>query len=271
MPKIRANGIEIYYELHGPEGAEVLVLSNGVLMNTAGWVHQVPVLSRHYRLLLYDCRGMWQSDHPPGPYSMELHADDLAALLEALGIARAHIGGISYGAEISMAFGLKYPEKTRSLILSSAVSQVEPQLRSFIEGWAAAARARDPELLYRVVSPLSFSEAWLGANRRLLEASRQRYKLLDFEAFLELLDSFLRLNLTGELQKIAAPALVLVGEQDILKPRRYSELIARAIPNAEFFVVPNAGHALCWEAPDAFNTLVLGFLAKQRGLKKEAV
>ena len=106
MPRARANNIELYYELHGPEDANVLVLSNGVLMSTASWAFQTSVLSQQYRLLLYDCRGMWQSDHPPGPYSMALHADDLAALLDALGIKRAHIGGTSYGAEVSMVFAL---------------------------------------------------------------------------------------------------------------------------------------------------------------------
>ena len=123
MPRIEANGIQIYYELHGPEDAEVVVLSNGVLMSTASWAFQTPVLAKHYRVLLYDCRGMWQSQHPPGPYSMELHADDLAALLDAMGIERAHIAGISYGGELSLAFALKYPGRTRSLIVSSAVSQ----------------------------------------------------------------------------------------------------------------------------------------------------
>src|SRR5512136_3074629 len=111
MPKIKANGIELYYELHGPETAPVLALSNGILMSTASWAFQTPIFSKHYRLLLYDCRGQGQSDHPAGPYSMELHADDLAALLDALGIARAHIGGISYGAEISVVFALRHPER----------------------------------------------------------------------------------------------------------------------------------------------------------------
>ena len=73
VPKIEANGIQIYYELSGPEDGEVLVLSNGVLMSTASWAFQTPVLSARHRLLLYDCRGMWQSEHPPGPYSMDLH------------------------------------------------------------------------------------------------------------------------------------------------------------------------------------------------------
>jgi 3-oxoadipate enol-lactonase len=262
MPKIQANGIEIYYELHGPEGAEVLVLSNGVLMSTASWAYQVPVLARQYRVLLYDCRGMWQSAHPPGPYSMELHADDLAALLDGLGIERAHIAGISYGGELSLAFAHKYPGRTCSLVVSSAVSQVDPLLAGWMASWLAATRARDPELLFAATAPLNFSEAWIAANPAALAAARQRYATLDMDAFLELLLGFSRLNLTGVLHEITAPALVIVGEEDLLKPRKYAEIIAREIPGAELAVVPHAGHAVCWEQPGLFNTLILGFLAK---------
>src|SRR5512146_884136 len=110
MPKIHVNGIDLYYELYGPPDGDVLVLSNGILMSTTSWGLQKADLSRHNRLLLYDCRGMWNSDHPRGPYTMELHADDLAALLDALEIPQAHIVGISYGAEVSMTFALKYPQ-----------------------------------------------------------------------------------------------------------------------------------------------------------------
>ena len=141
MPRLLVNGVEIYYELHGPEEAEVLVLSNGVLMSTASWGLQTPVLAMHYRVLLYDCRGMWRSEHPQGPYTMELHAEDLAALLDALEIQAAHIAGISYGAEVSMAFALKYPERVLSLFLASGVSESDAVLRGFIQTWAAAAQA----------------------------------------------------------------------------------------------------------------------------------
>jgi len=262
MPKIKANGIELYYELHGPPEAAVLVLSNGILMSTASWAFQTPVLSKHLRLLLYDCRGMWQSEHPPGPYSMEQHADDLAALLDALHIEQAHIGGISYGAELSMEFALKYPQRTQSLILSSAVSHVEPLLAAHIASWVAAARARDPETLFNVTYPLNFSEAWIAANPKALQAARERYRTLDSAAFLELLLSFLALNITGRLHEIAAPTLVMVGEDDLLKPLKYAEIIAREIRGAELAVVPHAGHAVSWEQPGVFNTLLLGFVAK---------
>ena len=265
MPTIEANGIRLYYEQHGweNESADVLVLSNGILMSSASWAYQTPVLSKRYRLLLYDCRGQWQSDHPSGPYSMELHADDLAALLNVLGVERAHIGGISYGAELSLVFARKYPHKTRSLIVASAVSQVDPVLNGLMGGWIAATRARDPQLLYQVVYPLTFSDAWIAANQPALDAALARYATLDFDALLELLLSFSQLNETAELHHIAAPTLVIASELDILKPRRYAEIIAREIPQAELAVVPNAGHAACWEQPVLFNALLLGFLALQ--------
>ena len=172
MPTIQANGIQLYYEQHGWDNpGDVLVLSNGILMSTASWAYQTPVLSRHCRLLLYDCRGMWQSEHPPGPYSMEQHADDLAGLLDGLGVERAHIGGISYGAEVSMVFALRYPERTRSLILSSAVSQVDPLLRGMMDGWISAVRAKDADMLFEVTLPVNFSERWIAANPAALQAA----------------------------------------------------------------------------------------------------
>jgi 3-oxoadipate enol-lactonase len=266
MPTIHANGIDIYYEQHGwDKPGDVLVLSNGILMSTASWACQTPMLSRHCRLLLYDCRGMWQSEHPSGPYNMAQHADDLAALLDALGVERAHIGGVSYGAEISMVFALRYPQRTRSLILASAVSQVDPLLRAMMDGWISAARARDPELLFQVTLPVNFSERWIAANPAALEAARERYRQLDMDAFLELLLSFAQLDITADLQRIRAPALVLVGEDDILKPRRYAEIIARELPNSELAIIPHAGHAVLWEQAAVFNSLILGFLAKQSG------
>lgn len=265
MPTIQANGIQLYFEQHGWDNpGDVLVLSNGILMSTASWAYQTPVLSRHCRLLLYDCRGMWQSEHPPGPYTMEQHADDLAALLQVLGVETAHIGGISYGAEVSMVFALRYPERTRSLILSSAVSQVDPLLRGMMDGWISAVRAKDADMLFEVTLPVNFSERWIAANPAALQAARQRYRNLDMDAFLELLLSFSQLDITADLHRIGAPALVMVGEEDILKPRKYAEIIAAQIPNSEFVVIPHAGHAVLWEQASVFNSLILGFVAIQK-------
>ncbi len=268
MPKVEVNGIQLYYELHGPKEAEVLVLSNGIIMSTAGWVFQTRELSKHYRLLLYDCRGMWQSDHPPGPYSMEQHADDLAGLLDALGIEKAHIGGISYGGEISMTFALRYPERTLSLIVADSVSYVDQWLRTIVEGWIAIARAKDPKAFFCATVPWNFSPRFIQEHPDLMAQALERYALLDYDAFIRLCECFLRLDLTEKLKDITAPTCVMVGEHDLLKGRRYAEEIARRIPGAELYIIPGAGHATCWENFEVFNAIVLGFLARHRQTKQ---
>ena len=90
---------------------------------------------------------------------------------------------------------------------------------------------------------------------------RDRYTQLDMDAVVTLTDCFDHLNMTKELHNITTRTMVLVGEEDILKPRKYSEIIAREIPGAELVVVPGAGHAICLEKPVIFNALLLGFLA----------
>ncbi len=79
----------------------------------------------------------------------------------------------------------------------------------------------------------------------------------------ELCQAFLKLDITGELHRVAAPTLLMVGEADNLKPRAYADIIAREMPHAAYAIIPGAGHAVCWEAPLAFNSLVLGFLEQQ--------
>jgi 3-oxoadipate enol-lactonase len=271
VPRIKVNGVELYYELHGPEDGDVLVLSNGILMSTGSWAYQKEALSRHNRLLLYDCRGMWNSEHPSGPYSMELHADDLATLLDALEIGQAHIGGISYGAEVSMVFALRFPQRVQSLILASSVSHSEEVLRGMIGSWRKAVIARSADQFFQNTYWQNFSAEWIRANQAVLQATAQRYLTLDYEAVLELIDCFSRLDIKERLAEIKAPTLVMVGEDDILKPRPYSEFIASRIANAELVIVPHAGHALCLEKPEVFNTLVLGFLAKHRQQKLAGV
>lgn len=262
MPFQEVNCINLYYELHGPENADVIVLSNGIFMATGSWGYQVAELKRHFRVLVYDCRGMWQSDHPTGPYSMDMHVEDLAGLLTALGIEKAHIGGISYGGEISMLFALKYPERTRSLIVSSSVSQIDPLLFAMGTVWASALRNNDPDMLFESSLPLNFSDGWLVANTHLLDATRKRYHQMDLKSSEQLMMAFAQINFTSELKNITVPTLVLVGELDILKPRKYAEIIAHEIPGAELVILPNGGHAICMEQPAAFNSALLGFVLK---------
>lgn len=264
MAEIKVNGVNLYYEMHGPEEGDVVVLSNGIMMSTASWAFQTEALSKHFRVLLYDCRGMWRSERPTGPYNMEEHADDLAALLEALQIKQAHIGGISYGSEISMAFAIKYPSMTKSLIVIDGVSQIDPLLRAQTLPWLMAAERNDPEWLMRTSVHLNFSESWIAEHQAYIEASIVRYAELDMVALAELMKAFYALDITDKLSAISSPTLVIVGEEDLIKGRHYSQIIVDKIKNAEYVVIPGSGHALCLDKPDTLNTLLIGFVQKHQ-------
>lgn len=263
MPRAAVNGIQIYYELHGSADAPVLVLNNGILMSAAvSWARQTPDFARHYRVLQYDCRGQGQSDHPEAPYSMEQHADDLAALLDVVGVARAHVAGISYGGEVAQAFALRHPDRVRSLVLADTVSEVGPELRVVMQAWLAAARSGDADAFFDVTVPWNFSPRFIAANGPLLAEARRRYRELDLPAVGRLCGAFGGVDFTARLTGIAAPTCVIVAADDILKGPAYARTIASRIPHAELHVIADAGHAVCWERPAEFNTIVLGFLAK---------
>ena len=264
MPVIPVNGVNLYYEWHGPDSAPVLVLNNGILMNAAAsWRPQTAAFSAAFRVLQYDCRGQGQSDHPGGPCSMDMHADDLAALLAALHVDRAHVLGISYGGEVAQAFALKYPAQVRSLILADTVSEIGPELRLIVEGWKAAALSGDADLVFLVSVPWNFSPRFIAAHPDMLAAARVRFRDIDLPALARLSDAFAGVNFTARLHTIACPTCVLVGDEDLIKGPRYAQIIHRAIAGSELHVIPGAGHATCWEDPARFNAIVLEFLSRQ--------
>lgn len=264
MPKVEVNGIHLYYELHGSRNNPSLVLNNGILMNAAtSWVFQTKTLAQHYHLLLYDCRGQGQSDHPQQPYSMELHADDLAALLTELEIDASHIAGISYGGEIAQAFALKYPQRVHSLILADTVSEVTPELRFTVESWLDMARQNDPSGFFHTTVTWNFSPEFIRNNPGVLEDAQKRYAYLDLPAVARLCECFLQVDFTARLKEIEAPVCILVGEYDRLKGREFAEILHREFASSELHILYGAGHASCWERPQEFNSILLGFLAKQ--------
>jgi pimeloyl-ACP methyl ester carboxylesterase len=263
MAKIKNQTIDLYYELHGPKDAPVLVLNNGIIMNAAAsWVFQTKAFANHYRILQYDCRGQGQSDHPDQPYSMEMHADDLAELLNFLQIASAHIAGISYGGEVAQAFALKYPDKTLSLLLMDTVSEVREPLRMVIQSWVDTLKKGDPLAFFNVTVPWNFSPEFIANNTALLDGAKLRYAQLDFPAVIRLCEAFFAVNFTADLENIKVPTCILTGELDLIKGIEYARILKNAIPHAELHILEGAGHASCWERPEAFNSVVLGFLAK---------
>lgn len=263
MPIAQVREVTLHYEPHRWEwDADVLALVNGFLMSTAGWANQVGPLSLWYRLLLHDCREMWWTEHPLGSYSLEVNADDLVGLLDHLEVERAHLVGISYGAEVSLTCALRHPDRVVSLAVPSVVARPGPILLAQIKAWIAAAEREELELLWSLVYAASFSRHWVEAHPGEREAGARRYAGLDFRAAVELFRAFLRFHVADGLGRVGVPTIILVGEEDILKAPAYAAALAWAIPGVQFMMVPGAGHDLCLERLGEFNTAILGFLAQ---------
>lgn len=196
---------------------------------------------------------------------MAQHADDLACLLTGLSVPRAHILGISYGGEVAQAFALACPERVATLVLADTASEVGPELRLIVEGWRAAALSGDADLFYLVTAPWSFSAPCIASHGALLEAARQRYRSLDLPAVARLCDAFLGVHFTPRLGDIRVPTCVVVGGLDLLKGPRYASILHAGIRGSVLHVLPGAGHAATWEAPDRFNAVVLDFLVSHGG------
>ena len=262
MPQVRVNGVNLYYEFHGPEDGELLILNNGVFMNTASWLFQLPELSKRYRVLTYDMRGQGKSDHPESEYSLELHGEDLAALMDALKVGKAHMVGTSYGGELNLVMGIRYPERCHSLTIITSVSHSDPLLAAMIGRWVLAAKMGDGPLFFRLIYADVYSENFLVGRPDLIPMAEQRYAQLDLPAAARLCESFARFNVTADLGKIKAPTCIASAELDMLKPRKYGKIMHQAIAGSEFHLIPGAGHVAVLEKAAEVNTIILGFLAK---------
>lgn len=262
MPHLRVNGVDLYFEFHGPEEGELLILNNGVFMNTASWAFQLPDLAKRYRVLTYDMRGQGQSSHPEGDYSLDLHADDLVALMDGLRLDKAHMVGTSYGGELNLLMGLRHPERCRTLVIIASVSHSDPLLAAMIERWRLAAKLGSGPQFFRLIYADTYSEEFLVQRPDLIPMAEQRYASLDLPAAVRLLESFQRFDVTADLGRIQVPTCIASAELDILKPRKYGEIMHQAIAGSEFHLIPGAGHVAVLERAAEVNTIILGFLAK---------
>jgi pimeloyl-ACP methyl ester carboxylesterase len=251
VPVIERDGVPIHYEVHGPEHAPPILLSHGYGATCRMWDGQVAAFADRYRLVLWDMRGHGQSGDPADPalYSHALTVADMAAVLDACGIERAIVGGLSLGGVMSLAFHLAYPDRVRALMLfDTGPGFRNPEAR---RQWneRAEARARDLEEKGLPAS-VGGAETRLGRHRSaqgLAGAARGMLTMTDG-------------SLIGSLPQIAVPTLVLIGADD----RHFlaaADYMAAKIPGAQKAVIPNAGHAANLDQPEAFNRAVAAFLA----------
>jgi pimeloyl-ACP methyl ester carboxylesterase len=270
-PRIAAvNGTRLVYDEAG-EGPPV-VLVHGFTLDRRMWDDQMTAFAAHHRVVRYDLRGFGASAPPVAgaPYT---HADDLQALLEHLGIERAAIVGLSLGGWVAHEFALTYPESLSALVL------VDSALRGYSWGPETAATI---DAIYALGADGRLDEAkagWLAdplfacAGRAPEASARIAEMIADYSCW-HLLQHDPHPPLVPpaneRLHEIGAPTLIVVGEEDLPDFHAIADRLAGEIPDARKTVLPAAGHMANMDAPEAFNRVVLDFLAAESARKPAA-
>jgi len=160
--KIKIGELQVAYRLEGPAGRPVVLMSNSLMSNLSMWDPTLSALTHRFQVLRYDTRGHGQTSVTPGPYSIELLAEDAIGLMDALGIQEAHVMGLSMGGMIAQQIGARYPDRTLSLLLCNTASEMPP--RSLWEERLAIARSQG-------IAALAESTIPVGSRHHLLSAA----------------------------------------------------------------------------------------------------
>ncbi len=273
MPFVRAtDGIRLHYSITGRRSGPAVLLIQGLGADKHGWALQRLALARGYRTIALDNRGAGRSDKPYGAYTIEQMADDAVSVLDHAGAATAHVVGASMGGAIAQLVAIKYPERLRSVTLACTSCTNSQWRRELLGSWAEIAMERGmaamtSEAARWMIGPRSFRRfapavGLLGP----LAFSRQPHAFASqVAAILGVDDDLSELGeghdeLGEHLAGVIVPALVLVGNQDILTPRGDSEELAEWIPTAELVVISGAAHGFMVEHATTFNRVLLGFL-----------
>ncbi|HEV8643545.1 MAG TPA: alpha/beta fold hydrolase [Methylomirabilota bacterium] len=264
MPKIRVNGIEMHYEEAG-EG-EVLVLIMGFGGDHRAWGFQTRAFAEAYRVIAFDNRGAGQTDAPDHPYTTRMMADDTVGLMEALGVERAHVVGVSMGGMIAQELALNHPRRVRSLHLGCTLARPDAYLKALTAAWREVRTHLGREAALRTIGLWLFAPATYNERPELVEMILQNALAnphpQSLTGFLRQGEAVAAHDTLDRLPAIRCPTLVSVGEEDILVPPRFSRELAARIPGATRRTLPGAAHGYFWERPEAFNALCLEFLAR---------
>ncbi len=262
MPYTKSDGVKLYWNEHGA-GPPVLLIM-GLSFTHEMWYRVLPALTSRCRVILFDNRGMGLSEVPTGPYTIRQMARDAAAVLDAAGLAAAHVIGASMGGMIAQELALTYPARVLSLLLAcTSHGALLARWPRFVRPrgikWGEAER-RERELalaplLYAPSTPLDRIHEDLDIQCR----SNWTYK-----GFLNQFSGILLWSSYRRLPAIRVPTLVVHGDCDRLIPHQNGRVVASRIPGAQFRLIPDAGHILTTDQPEACTRLMVEFVRQIR-------
>lgn len=265
MPKVKAKNITMNYDQQGT--GEPLILIPYLSADHACYAFQVAEYAKHFTCISLDLRGTGETDKPEGAYSTELLADDVAAFMQAAGIQKAHISGLSLGAATGMWLAAKYPDRVQSLSLHSGWPKTDLFLKTVVEGWQVVANALQsvPETVILAAFTWCFTPELYAARPDYIQS------LADFvrsrpaqpvAAFIQQSNAVIGHDAEAQLGRITAPTQITFGYSDLLTSTRFADRMVGRIRDSELVIFEGCAHAPIYEKVDEFNQKTVGFLQR---------
>jgi 3-oxoadipate enol-lactonase len=267
MPKIRANGLTMNYDKQG-SGAP-LVLIPFLAADHACYAFQVPEYAKYFTCISLDLRGTGETDKPGGTYTTEQLADDVAAFMQAMGIEKAHVAGLSLGAAVGMWVGAKYPGMVESLSLHSGWPKTDAFIVALIESWQIVAKAVGvPEMTIRAQFPWCLTPELYATRPDYLDSLAAFVRSRPVQAVADFMlqsNAVITHDVDAQLGRITAPALITFGRHDMATSTRFADRLTSTIRNSELIVFEESAHAPLYEEVETFNRKTLAFLQRHAG------
>lgn len=268
MPRLRTNGVELYYERAGR--GEPLLLVPGLLFSGESWRDQLDSLSSGYDCIAVDLRGQHRSEAPTDPAGYDLwnQAEDIHGLITELGIGPVHYAGLSMGGMIGMRLALAHPEDLRDMVLlDTSAEGEEPEKAERYAAMRHVMRKGELEAVLPALPVVFFADAYLVEHPEKVEAWFDSLRSGDPEGFAlasQLVDA--RDDISARLGEIRVPTLVIHGTEDVPIPIQRAEALAAAIPGARLELVEGAGHQSNMDHPLEVTTLLQEWLRSRRAV-----
>ena len=258
-----AEAAGLYYELHGAEDAPALILSSGLGGSASYWAPNLPALAARFRVLVYDHRGTGRSDRAlPDEVTVDDFADDMLALMDAVGWARAHIVGHAAGGVAGLALALKAPDRLDRLVVVNGWAKADPHFLRCFEARLNLLRGSGVEAFLRAQPIFLFPAGWISAHTAEMDAELP-HQIAGFPGAATMekrIAALAAFDVTGRLAGLGEQVCVLVSEDDMLVPSAAGERLRDELSGAHLVAMPRGGHACNVTDPDTFNRLVLDVL-----------